>query len=154
MEPNENSGLKCYNSTFEHGLDEKRRIQVPAKWRPDEAGTELTLVLWQKAKEGPCLRVLPPAKLKQTMTEIAAMANTDPAKGVLKRLIGSGSAQVTLDKTGRICIPEPMAKAAGINGQAILVGLLDCFEIWNPDRYERVMAADAIMAPEAFRLME
>jgi len=36
----------------------------------------------------------------------------------------------------------------------VLVGLLDRFEIWSPDRYAKVRAADAVMAQEAFRMME
>ena len=36
----------------------------------------------------------------------------------------------------------------------ILVGLLDRFEIWDPARYEKVKAADAVLAQEAFKLME
>jgi MraZ protein len=73
---------------------------------------------------------------------------------VLKRFIGSESVQVTLDKVGRICLPEEMAKAAGIEDKVVLVGLLDRFEIWSPKRYEKVKAADAVMAQEAFKLME
>ncbi len=38
--------------------------------------------------------------------------------------------------------------------EVILVGLLDRFEIWNPSRYENVKAADAVLASEAFKLME
>jgi len=72
----------------------------------------------------------------------------------LKRFIGSGSVQVTLDKGGRVCLPEKMASSAGIGEEVMLVGLLDRFEIWNPDRYERVKASDEIMAQEAFKLME
>ena len=47
-----------------------------------------------------------------------------------------------------------MARGAGIRNEAVLVGLLDRFEIWNPDRYEKVQAADTALAPDAFRLME
>jgi DNA-binding transcriptional regulator/RsmH inhibitor MraZ len=47
-----------------------------------------------------------------------------------------------------------MAREAGITDQAVLVGLLDRFEIWSPERYEKVRAADAVMAQEAFKLME
>ncbi len=154
MEPNENSEPKCYNSTYQHGVDEKRRVQIPAKWRPTQPGTELTLVLWPKAKEGPCLRVLPPQQMENLMKDIAAMPNSDPNKVVLKRFIGSGSVQATLDKAGRICLPEEMARAAGISEMAVLVGLLDRFEIWSPERYERVKTSDAIMAQEAFKMME
>jgi MraZ protein len=145
---------KYYNSLYRHGVDEKRRIQIPAKWRPAEPGTELTLVLWPKAKEGTCLRVLLPQQMAKLMQDVNALPNSDSNKVVLKRFIGSGSEQVTLDKAGRICLPEKMAKDAGIGTEAILVGLLDRFEIWSPDRYERVMVSDAIMAQEAFKLME
>ena len=143
-----------YNSLYCHGVDEKRRVQIPAKWRPDKPGTELTLILWPKAKEGPCLRVLPPQEMAELMQSIDAMSNSDPNKVVLKRFIGSESVQVILDKAGRICLPEEMARAAGIRNEAVLVGLLDRFEIWNPQSYEKVKASDAVLAHEAFKLME
>jgi MraZ protein len=73
---------------------------------------------------------------------------------VLKRFIGSESVQVALDKAGRVCLPDGMAAAAGIKEEAMLVGLLDRFEIWNPERYEKVRASDAVMAQEAFKMME
>ena len=78
-------------------------------------GTELTLVLWPKAKEGPCLRVLPPQQMAKLMRDVDAMPNSDSNKVVLKRFIGSESVQVTLDKAGRICLPEKMARDAGIS---------------------------------------
>jgi MraZ protein len=143
-----------YNSLYRHGVDEKRRVQIPAKWRPEKSGVELTLILWPKDKAGPCLRVLPPQQMAKLKSDIDAMPNGDPNKVVLKRFIGSESVQVALDKAGRICLPEGMAKAAGINDEAVLVGLLDRFEIWNPKNHEQVKASDAVMAHEAFKLME
>jgi len=92
--------------------------------------------------------------MAELMRDIDAMPNSDPNKVVLKRFIGSESVQVSVDKGGRICLPEEMANAAEIKDQAVLVGLLDRFEIWNPERYQKVKASDAIMAQEAFKLME
>ena len=103
MEPNDAIEPTYYNSLFRHGVDDKRRVQIPAKWRPTKAGTEFTLVVWPKAKEGPCLRVLPPEQMAGLMKDIDAMPNSDPNKGVLKRFIGSESVQAPLDKAGRIC---------------------------------------------------
>ena len=154
MDPKQTIERTYYNSLYRHGVDEKRRVQVPAKWRPSKAGVEFTLVLWPKSKEGPCLRVLPPREMAELMRDIDAMPNSDPNKVVLKRFIGSESIQVSVDKAGRICLPEEMAKAADIKQEAVLVGLLDRFEIWNPERYQKVKASDAIMAQEAFKLME
>ena len=143
-----------YNSCYRHGVDEKRRVQIPAKWRPEADGVELTIILWPKHQAGTCLRVLPPEEMAKLKTTIDAMPRGDASKGVLKRLIGSGSVQVTLDKAGRICLPEDMARAADIKDEAVAVGLIDYFEIWNPDRYENVKAADAAFAHEAFKLMD
>lgn len=143
-----------YNSLYRHGVDEKRRVQIPAKWRPAKPEVEFTLIVWPKAKEGPCLRALPPKEMAELMRDIDAMPNDNPNKVVLKRFIGSESTQVAADKAGRICLPEEMARAAGIKEQAVLVGLLDRFEIWNPDRFEAVKASDAVMAHEAFKMME
>jgi MraZ protein len=154
MEANEASGPTYYNSVYRHGVDEKRRLAIPSKWRPAKSGTELTLVLWPKEKVGSCLRVLPPHKMADLMRDIDAMPNSDPNKTVLKRFIGSRSVQVTLDSVGRICIPEEMTKATGVKDQAVLVGLLDRFEIWSPERYDAVSKADEFMAQDAFTKME
>jgi hypothetical protein len=35
----------------------------------------------------------------------------------------------------------------------VLVGSLDRFEMWSPDRHQKVQASDAVMAQEAFKLM-
>src|SRR5580692_3116367 len=143
-----------YNSRFRHGVDEKRRVQIPAKWLPQKNGMELTLVLWPRESAGACVRVLPPSQMAKLMQNINETPNSDPRKVVLKRIIGSGSAQVSVDKSGRICLPDDMAREAGFKDEVIMVGLLNSFEIWNPERYEKVQAADAALAQEAFKLME
>ena len=106
--------LVYYNSLYRHGVDGKRRVQVPAKWRPTEEGFEFTMMVWPKAKAGTCLRVLPPMQMARLMSDIDAMSNDDPNKVLLKRFIGSESVQVGLDKAGRICLPEEMTTKAGI----------------------------------------
>jgi len=143
-----------YNSCYRHGVDEKRRVQIPAKWRPEDDGTELTVVLWPKHNAGTCLRVLPPEQMAKLMADIDAMPKGDEKKTYLKRAIGSGSVQVALDKAGRICLPDEMARAADVKDEVVLVGLLDRFEIWSPVRYEKMQAADAMLAHEAFKFME
>ncbi len=154
MDPEKtNNAASYYTSFYLHGVDDKRRLQIPAKWRPGEEVIEFALVTWPQSKEGTCLRVLPPKEMEKLMAQLEAMANADPSKVPLKRYIGTESEMVTVDKAGRICLPDRMAKAADITNEAMLVGLLDKFEIWNPARYERVKATDSLMAAEAMRLM-
>ena len=143
-----------YHSLFRHGVDDKRRVQIPAKWRPAQPEVELTLILWPNGTEAEaCLLVLPPDEMNALGAKIRQMPIADPKAAALRRLLGSKSASVTLDKAGRICIPENFAKAVGIKDEAVLVGLVDRFEIWNPERYEKVSAVDAALLPEAFKLI-
>ncbi|MDB6018903.1 MAG: MraZ protein [Pedosphaera sp.] len=143
-----------YHSLFRHGVDEKRRVQIPAKWRPSAPDVEFTLILWPNgAQADACLLVLPPAEMNALADKIRAMPFADSKAQALRRLLGSKSANVTLDKAGRICLPEEMAKAVGIDKEAVLAGLVDRFEIWSPERYETVSAVDAALLPEAFKLI-
>lgn len=142
-----------FNSKYLHGIDEKRRLQIPAKWRPEQEGMEFTVILWPKHAAGACLRVLPPEELDKMVAEIAKMSNSDPRKDVLRRLVGGNSEQVTLDKAGRICLPEEMAAAAGLKNEAQLVGMFEQFEVWDPVRYQQVAAADAVHQSEAFAVV-
>ena len=151
---NSEKSAQIYNSVYRHGVDEKRRIQIPSMWRPVETGVQFTLIVWPQRTEGPCMRVLPPKEMAELMASLDAIPNGDRNKTILKRIIGAESTQVTLDKAGRICVPEEMARAAGIEKEATLVGLLDRFEIWDPARFEKIKAVDVVMAPEAFKLME
>jgi MraZ protein len=142
-----------YNSTYRHGVDEKRRVQIPAKWRP-ETPEVLTLVLWPKGTmTEACLLVLPPREWEGLVQKLKAMPYSDPNAEALRRLLGRKSDRVTLDKGGRICLPEAMAKAAAIDQEAMLVGLVDRFEIWNPERHLAASAVDDQLMSEAFKLI-
>jgi transcriptional regulator MraZ len=152
--PNAETKKLHYNSVYHHGIDDKRRVQIPVKWRPAELETEFTLILWPNGTlTEACLLVLPPAEMDALAEKIRGMSYADPKASALRRLLGGKSATVTVDKAGRICLPDFMAKAVGIDSEAVLVGLVDRFEIWEPARYEAAKVADAVLLPEAFKMI-
>lgn len=141
-----------YHSTYTHGVDDKRRVQIPAKWRPGQPDVELTIIVWtDNSKQGACLRVVPPKQMQALMQKIETMSSSDPEAVALRRNIAKHSDTVTMDKAGRICIPEPMAKAAGIEKEAVLAGALQWFEIWNPESHKAISAVDDVLSPEAVK---
>lgn len=153
MEPEQVIEPVYYNSLYRHGVDEKRRVQVPAKWR-SATPEVLTLILWPKGTSPEaCLLVLPPAEWVVLVQRLKQMSFSDPKAVALRHLLGRKSDRVSLDKSGRICLPEGMAKAAGIGNEVVMVGLVDRFEIWNPERYEAASAVDDQLLPEAFKLI-
>jgi len=143
-----------YLFRYEHGVDEKRRVQIPAKWRSEDANVVYTLMLWKKStQQPPCLLVLPPTAMKRLVDKISAMPFSDPKAEALRRLLGANSDQVVPDKSGRICLPDEMAKKAGIGTQVVLIGMFDRFQIWNPDDYNAVHVIDDAHSPEALDLI-
>jgi MraZ protein len=153
--PSTNANLPIYyNALYRHGVDEKRRVQIPAKWRPVDPDFQFTLILWPATggKE-PYLLALPPEPMAQLVAKVTSMPYSDPKADSLRRLLGRNSDTVGLDKSGRICIPEQMADGAGISKEAVLVGSWDRFEIWNPQRYEAADKLDAALASDAFKLI-
>ena len=143
-----------YYSRYSHGVDEKRRVQIPAKWRSAAADMELTLILWENnANAGACLRVYPPKQMQALIQKIETMSTSDPGAVALRRNIAKNGESVAVDKAGRICLPEEIAVKAGIQPgkQVTLAGALQWFEIWNPERYALASASDEALAPESVR---
>lgn len=157
MPKTESSLPTYYTSLYRHGVDEKRRVQIPAKWRPKKQRGEdatFTLFFWPEgAFQEACLMVLPPAGVDDMVRRLNEMPPEDPKKPVLRRFLGEHSETVTVDSAGRICIPEAMARAVGIKDEAVLNGMFDRFQIWAPERYEATRPKVDAMAPEALKFL-
>jgi MraZ protein len=149
-----NQAAVLYNSVYHHGVDPKRRVQIPAKWRPAQEDFQFTLILWPRSESREeYILVLPPEPLNTLLEKLKAMPYSDPQAEVLRRRLGRHSDQAVMDKAGRICIPEMLSKGAGIEREAVMVGSWDRFEIWSPARYEAALQVEDALAPQAFKLI-
>lgn len=142
---------KFFNSSFPMKVDDKRRVQIPAKWRTNESGDELTLVPWETA-HGMSLRAFPQARFLKMIEKIESMPDGSVERDELLRKVGRNSEQVAVDSAGRFTIPDGMLKAAGLSTQAVLVGVVRVFEIWNPERFAASEASTAL-GPANYRFI-
>src|SRR2546429_6100601 len=112
MPSKQRSELIYYNSLYRHGVDEKRRVQIPAKWRTPEPEV-LTLVLWPKGTmPEACLLVLPPKEWEALVQKLKAMPFADPKAEALRRLLRKKSDPVTPDKGRPGLFPGDEAETA------------------------------------------
>ena len=126
-----------YNGQFIHGLDEKRRLQVPAKWRPASGEMQWTALLWPKGGvQGVFLNVLTVETYNRVMSKLNAASMHDENASSVMRYFSRNSGDLILDKAGRVVVPENLAKQAGVGKEAIMVGMWERFEIWSPERYQ------------------
>ncbi len=78
------------------------------------------------------LMVLTSEVFDSLSTRINAMSITNPAARDLRRLMFANAGQVTVDKAGRILIPQFLRSHVNLDGQAIVIGVGGYFEIWTP----------------------
>jgi MraZ protein len=117
---------------YVHSFDEKSRLTVPARYR--ELIAEGAFVVQGLDRN---LMVLTPAAFEIIYQRIMAMNLTDPTARLLRRVILGNASQLDVDKAGRILLPQPLREFAGLDGEAVLVGQGDYFEIWEPALWQQ-----------------
>lgn len=150
MTANIPKAMPCYNGEFRHGVDDSRRVMIPSKWRPKGAPVSFTIILWPiVARE--YLLVLPPERWEVLLENLKHQSLSNEKVAAVERAIGAASADAVLDRFGRLVLPDILVKSAGIQSEASLVGRLDKFEIWNPEKYETTRAKDGKIAAEIIK---
>jgi MraZ protein len=141
-------------SQFENKVDEKRRIQIPSAWRRGQSGLRyMVLPVPKRAWRPACLIAMPPKRFLEAVADLRTMKISDDRADSLRRLFATRACEVETDSAGRICLPEGAAHSVDIQDRVVLAGMLEWFEIWNPDRYTQVQAGDDERSPEAFSLI-
>ncbi|MGI8405344.1 MAG: division/cell wall cluster transcriptional repressor MraZ [Thermomicrobiales bacterium] len=120
---------------FEHTLDIKGRIAIPAKFRAD-----LVEGLIMTRGIDRCLAVYPMAAWQDLAARMNALSMADPNARLMRRMVFSEAMDAMLDGQGRVLVPGDLRVYAGIEREAIVVGLHSSFEIWNPERWRDVNA--------------
>lgn len=121
-----NDTRASYTDTFEHAFDIKGRITVPSEWRDDSYESHL-FVLPSSDK---CVRVYPASWLGRLQETAASLKDADPTRHKMQAL-ASLAQGTTWDQQGRIMVKEKLRLGAGLKKEAVLVGRLDHFQIWD-----------------------
>ena len=124
--------------TYRHRIDAKGRLPVPAAFRRAlaEAGPPTVVV----TPLDQCLAAYPTAewaRLEQQLSRLPPFSG--PAKA-LTRLVSSRAVDCDLDVQGRILLPLGLRTAAGLADEAVVIGVLNRFEVWSPERWESFVA--------------
>ncbi len=110
---------------YEHTIDVKGRMAVPAKYR-------------QQIKEGAvvskgmgiCLSVHPMQRWEEKSAELASNKNNEELRDIERRIYASAG-EIELDAQGRMIIPARLRAYAHLDSEVSVVGVRDHFEIWD-----------------------
>jgi MraZ protein len=117
---------------YQHNLDEKGRLAVPAKFRS-------TLAKGAVVTKGvdDCLFLYTNDEWQKLATKLAALPISKANTRAFARQMLAGAMDVQLDKQGRIILPEYLRKYAALKKKAIVAGLYNRLEIWDEDNWNK-----------------
>ena len=124
---------------YQHTVDPKGRLSIPARYRDALAQYEGGLIV---VPNGQALEVYPYPEWERLVAAINDQSRFDAEVRGLGRLYVSRAKEVALDSAGRVLLPPDTREQAGLAKEVTLVGIgREFFEIWDRARfveYERV----------------
>lgn len=132
------SGVKIINwggdmfiGEYNHGLDTKNRIIIPAKFR-EELGKNFVLT---KGLDG-CLYVYPKSQWEVLQKKLETLPLTNKNARAFVRFFFSGAHELELDKQGRTLIPQNLLEYGQIQKEIVSIGVSNRIEIWSKEKWE------------------
>ena len=111
---------------YNHNLDTKGRLAVPAKFRNLlKGGAVVTRGLDN------CLFLYPKKQWEVLAKKLAALPISQAKARAFSRLMLAGAMEVEFDTQGRITLPEYLRKFAVLKKNTTIAGLYDRLEIWD-----------------------
>ncbi|MCR5691836.1 MAG: division/cell wall cluster transcriptional repressor MraZ [Eubacterium sp.] len=119
-----------FMGTYEHGLDAKGRVIVPAKLRED-LGDSFVITL---GLDG-CLFAYSMEEWQGFIDKLKSLPGTKEAR-TLQRHFMANAAPCELDKQGRTLIPAILRDHAKLQKDVVFVGVLNKIEIWSKEEWQ------------------
>lgn len=124
-------GLKSmFMGEFQHNLDTKGRVIVPAKFRD---GLGQSFVLTRGLDQ--CLFAYPLDEWKILEEKLKKLPLTKKDARAFIRFFFSGAVECEIDKQGRINIPSPLRSYADLDKECVVIGVSNRIELWDKDKW-------------------
>lgn len=116
---------------YNHTLDPKKRLAVPAKLRKD-LGERAVLTRGLDT----CLFLYPIIEFQKLTERLAQLPTGKADVRSLVRSMLAGATEVELDQLGRVLVPDYLKKYAGLQQRVVIAGVYNRIEIWDQERWE------------------
>lgn len=120
-----------YLGKFNHTLDSKNRLFVPARFR-EKLGADF--VLFKMPDD--CLALYDSENFEKLIEQVYEMSESEESREAQRNFF-DGALSVTQDKQGRFTVPQDFIEYASLGEEVLILGVADRLEIWNKERYEK-----------------
>lgn len=119
-------------------IDNKGRLAMPARYRDAlqvRAGGKLVVT----ADSALCLLIYAAPDWEPIQQKLMGLPGFNPRVRDLQRLLVGNASDVEMDGAGRILVPAPLRKFAGLDKDVALIGQGARFELWDENKWAAQM---------------
>lgn len=120
---------------FEHTIDRKGRLIVPAKFRQALKEHDIASLFLTRGLDG-CLFLFPESEWRVAESRLKQIPFTKGEGRKFNRLYFSGASEVTIDRLGRLLLPRALKEFAEIKQDIVIVGVSSRMEIWSKEKWQ------------------
>ncbi len=125
--------MKLFLGEYDHALDDRGRITLPAKLRQEVDEREVVLA----RGFDPCIFGFDKGSWEKEAAKHLEAPVTDEKARNLRRYLFAGAQKVEIDKLGRILLPAQLKEYAKVAREVVIIGAGDHFEIWDQDKWRK-----------------
>lgn len=126
-----------FTGEFEHSVDSKNRIFVPAKFREELGETFIV----SRDLRGPRLKIFSLEGWEEYIAPILEQERRISEKAM--RYLHRNALQVSPDSQGRIILTRELLSYAGIEKNAVVVGCSTYAEIWSAENWRAELEGES-----------
>jgi len=129
--------LNGFRGTFEHALDAKHRLTIPAKFRATLAGGVVLAASHETDAGSPrAIGIWPTDEYEAyTSAALAGISPLSPQARDLNRFFYGFSHDTELDSANRVMIPPNLMQYAGLAKDVVITGSGHCLEVFDRSAY-------------------
>jgi MraZ protein len=130
--------VSSFKGSFNYTIDNKGRINIPAKMRKNLAPEANNAFVITRGFEN-CIFVYPNDEWMKREAEIGNLQQTNPKDRYFTRMMMQYATDAELDGQYRIVLPKELIQYANIENEVFILGAYDRIEIWNPNEYKKYL---------------
>lgn len=136
-----------FSGMSNHSVDSKGRIVLPAKFR-EALGERFYLA---RGFGNACIQAMSAEQFDAISARILELP-ADKAMA-LQYTFTATAVEVSPNASGRVMIPQTLREFAGIEGDALVIGMNNRIEIWSGKRFEQFVDSQKDIIAEALGML-
>ncbi len=127
-----------FTGHYKNSLDSKGRVSIPSNFRQTLINEGFESLILTNHFDG-CLYAYTPVSWQSILDTVASIPQSNRVVKAYQRVVISSAVECSLDRHGRILVPQYLRDSAKIQKDVLFAGVGTRIEIWSKEVWDRVL---------------